>query len=404
MLNPTNGSKLPSRDFANPFPVSGNLKKKNMKFKLFLILSFLIVKINAQNYSTNFNVNLENSDIKNIASIWQSYLKTNSKEFWLENEVKNYQNFNILDMSGILNPSLMNWGFNNRILSINAVSDNKYLIKSIFESENKEVFAITNVIATKKNGEFKLSNYIFESTKNWKSTDTSNIIYIYRQAYILSNEEVFLANKFYSNICSLFDIKPEKLTYFIAENCDNIYEILGYEYIFSKGMSEECGYFETKNNFIFATEKAGANHYHEITHYINKYFPNANELLLTGISAYISKDKAHFGKSLIYHTKRVNEYLSLHNEIDLSKPFEFYKLDENTNPQYVIGAVLCDLILEKGGKKELISAFQKTKTDDELLFYLKSKIFRKGADINIILRKKIAEIVRKNEFPENLNL
>ena len=100
----------------------------------------------------------------------------------------------------------------------------------------------------------------------------------------------------------------------------------------------------------------------------------------------------------------MNEYLSLHNEIDLSKPFEFYKLDENTNPQYVIGAVLCDLILEKGGKKELISAFQKTKTDDELLFYLKSKIFRKGADINIILRKKIAEIVRKNEFPENLNL
>ncbi len=155
-----------------------------MKFKLFLILSFLIVKINAQNYSTNFNVNLENSDIKNIASIWQSYLKTNSKEFWLENEVKNYQNFNILDMSGILNPSLMNWGFNNRILSINAVSDNKYLIKSIFESENKEVFAITNVIATKKNGEFKLSNYIFESTKNWKSTDTSNIIYIYIDKHI----------------------------------------------------------------------------------------------------------------------------------------------------------------------------------------------------------------------------
>ena len=121
-------------------------------------------------------------------------------------------------------------------------------VSKFSESENKEVFAITNVIATKKNGEFKLSNYIFESTKNWKSTDTSNIIYKYRQAYILSNEEVFLANKFYSNICSLFDIKPEKLTYFIAENCDNIYEILGYEYIFSKGMSEECGYFETKNN------------------------------------------------------------------------------------------------------------------------------------------------------------
>ena len=37
-------------------------------------------------------------------------------------------------------------------------------------------------------------------------------------------------------------------------------------------------------------------------------------------------------------------------------------------------------------------------------FYLKVKYFCKGADINIILRKKIAEIVRRNEFPENLNL
>ena len=165
-----------------------------------------------------------------------------------------------------------------------------------------------------------------------------------------------------------------------------------------------CGYFETKNNFIFVTEKAGANHYHEITHYINKYFPNANELLLTGISAYISKDKAHFGKSLIYHTKRVNEYLLLHKEIDLSKPFDFYKLDEKTNPQYVIGALLCDLILEKGGKKELISAFQKTKTDVDLLNFLKNEIFKKNADMNVILRKKITEISNKNKFPENLQL
>lgn len=375
-----------------------------MKFKLFLILLLSIYRLTAQNYTSNFNVSLDNPNIKSIADVWQSYLKTNSKRFWVENEVNNYQNFNFLDMPGILNPSLMNWSFNNRILSINAVADNKYLIKSIFETENDEVFAITNVIAVKENEQFKLSNYIFEYTKNWKSTKTSNIEYIHRPEYILNKEEVTLANEFYSNICTFFNVKPEKLTYFIAEDCDNIYDILGYEFIFSKGMSAECGYFETKNNFIFVTEKAGANHYHEITHYINKYFPNANELLLTGISAYISKDKAHFGKPLIYHTKRVNEYLLLHKEIDLSKPFDFYKLDEKTNPQYVIGAVLCDLILEKGGKKKLISAFQKTKTDVDLLNFFKNEIFKNNADMNVVLRKKITEISNKNKFPENLKL
>jgi hypothetical protein len=75
------------------------------------------------------------------------------------------------------------------------------------------------------------------------------------------------------------------------------------------------------------------------TNYFSQVFPHIFQKINT------------FGKSLIYHTKRVNEYLSLHNEIDLSKPFEFYKLDEKTNPQYVIGAVLCDLILEKVEKR-----------------------------------------------------
>ena len=246
----------------------------------------------------------------------------------------------------------MNWGFNNRVLSINLISENKYLIKSLFNTENGEIFAITNVVAKKNNDTIKLSNYIFEYTKNWKISETTNFKYVYLPEYSFNSEKAKEAENFYLNICNVFNIKPEKLTYFIAKNCDNIYDMMGYEYIFSKGENSECGYFETKNNFIYATEKAGENHYHEITHFINKFYPNANELLLTGISAYISKEKAHFGKPLIYHTKRVNECLQKNKQIDLSKPSDFYSLDEMTNPQYVVGAVLCDLIIEKGGKKQ----------------------------------------------------
>ncbi|MEC5395994.1 hypothetical protein [Bergeyella sp. RCAD1439] len=374
-----------------------------MKF-IYAIIFILIfaIGLNAQTFSTNFNVNLNNNDTKSIVELWQSYLKCDSKDFWLESETKNLANFNTLDMEGIINPSLMKWGFNNRILSINPISENKYLIKSLFEHENKDIFAITNVVAIKENNSFKLSNYLFEITKNWKFTDSKNIKYIYQSNYNLKQNEIDEAESFYSELCKIFNVQPVKLTYFIAKNCDHIFDILGYEFIFSKGMSEECGYFEEKNNFIFATEKTGANHFHEITHFINKHFPNGNELLLTGISAYISKDKAHFGKPLIYHTKKVNEYLQKHQEINLSKPFDFFELDENTNPQYVIGAVLCDLILEKGGKEELISAFKSTKTDEDLLIYLNTKILYNNENLNALLRKRIEKIAKKDIFPNRI--
>ena len=102
----------------------------NFFYSIIFILIFAI-GLNAQSFSTNFNVNLNNNDTKSIVELWQSYLKTNSKDFWVERGTKNLANFNVLDMEGILNPSLMKWGFDNRILSINRISENKYLIKSL---------------------------------------------------------------------------------------------------------------------------------------------------------------------------------------------------------------------------------------------------------------------------------
>jgi hypothetical protein len=360
-----------------------------MKIKLLFICLLFLIKIQSQTYSVNFNVDVKNKDVKSIVDLWQNYLKTNSKSDWDNNEVKDLKNFNILDMEGVINPSLMNWHFNNRILSINPISENKYLIKSIFETDSRDVFAITNVLAKKIGNEFKLSNYIFDYTKNWNNKKSENIEYFYSSPYELNSKEVDNAENFYGDLCKFFNVIPEKLTYFITKNCDQIYDVLGYEYIFSKGQGEECGYYESKNNYIFSTQKGGANHYHEITHFINKFFPDANYLLLTGISAYISKNKAHLGKPLIYHLKRVNDYLEKHPEIDLSSPFSFNQLDEKTNPQYVIGAILCDLILKKGGKKELILAFNSTKTDENLLDFLKINILEKNQNLNFVLRDRI---------------
>lgn len=377
-----------------------------MTFRKFLIIIktlLLINLVNAQEYTINFNVDVNKNEIKEIADVWHNYLRSNSKEYWKHDEVKNLENFNIQNMPSILNPPLLDWKLNNRILSISNLSDTKYLLKSAFFNNDLEIFALTNVVVEKIDTDFRLSNYIYEHTKNWNTSQNTHIKYIYTPSFRLKRSEVKSAEQFYKKLCEVFKVTPEPITYFIAGDCDAIYTLLGYDFFISKGMGKECGYFELDNNFVFATKKGGANHYHELTHFINKFYPNANSLLLTGLSAYISKDKAHFGKPLNYHIKRVNEYLQSNPHIDLSDPFAFYTMDNETNPQYVIGALLCDLIIEKEGKDGLLKAFQNYGANEELLDYLYKNILD-NKSLNKVLKDKIHTLSKDKKFENKLGI
>lgn len=374
-----------------------------MKRFLSLICLCIYVVTYSQTYTTNFNVDTSNSEIEKISSLWHTYLKTPSKKFWKTEEVASLNNFNIQNMPSILNPPLLDWKLNNRILSISDLSENKYLLKSVFYNNDLELFAITNILIEKIENEYKLSNYIYHHTREWKTHKKSNIKYVYIPSFKLKKIEVKKVEKFYNKLCEVFNVTPEPITYFIAEDCDAIYTLLGYDFFISKGMGNECGYFESENNFIFATKTGGANHYHELTHFINKFYPNANSLLLTGLSAYISKDKAHFGKPLEYHIKRVNEYLQSHPHIDLSNPFEFNYIDEETNPQYVIGALLCDLIIEKEGKDGLLKVFQNYGSNEELLDYLNKNILD-NKSLNKVLKDKIHTLSKDKKFDNKLGI
>lgn len=375
----------------------------NQKLLFIVISLFLSNFLGAQQYTVNFNVDVNNnSDIEEITNVWHNYLRSNSKEYWKQEEVKALENFNIQNMPGILNPPLLNWKLNNRILSVVNISNNKYILKSAFFNNDLEIFALTNVVVEKINAEFKLSNYIYHYTQDWNVKQKGNIKYIYNPSYKIANSEIKNAEQFYKKLCEVFNLNAQQIIYFIAEDCDGIYTMLGYDFFISKGTGTECGYFESQNNFVFVTNKGGANHYHELTHFINKFYPNANDLLLTGISAYISKDKAHFGKPLEYHTKRIDNYLKANPEIDLSNPFDFYFMDEETNPQYVIGALLCDLIIERKGKNGLLETFKNHSTNEELLDHLNKEILFENESLNGVLKERINLISKNNKFKNRL--
>ena len=366
-----------------------------MNTKAIWLFLLIPLRIFSQELSLNFNINKDDPELAPIVELWQSYLRTNDRSYWMESEVKDLSNPNIQDMGGILNPSLMEYGLNNKILSIRKYQDG-YKIRSMFLI-NDQVFAITEVLAKREKNNWKLSNYIFDYTKDWQTVKTNTIDYIIHPAHVVDHENIKKAEQFLERLCGLFDLPQPKITYFIVRDCDDIYKSLGYDYYFREGQQPECGYYESKNNFIFATSQGGEAHYHELTHYINAFFPKAHELLLTGISAYLGGEKAHFGKPLEYHTKRVSEYLQQHPEIDLSKFTEFYTMDSETNPQYVIGAILCDLIIQHSGKTGLIDAFNNTENDEKLYRLITAITGLSGEDLNQFLRDAIGGYSKNNK-------
>lgn len=376
-----------------------------MKLLYFTILFVLTnsLSLAAQEISTNIGLDTLSSERNKIIKLWSNYLQSNPDEInnnpnWLNSDKEKYRSYDLLKSEGFLSPSLYYFQLNNKILSITKL-DNDYIIKSAFyDKENFDIYAITNVVATKINDHFYLTNYQPKLTKDWKIKTVGNITYNYFPQYQFNEERAEQANVYLNKICSVFELKPQKINYFICRDCEDIFRVKGFDYVLSMGNGKECGFFDNYNNIIYATASAGENHQHEITHVINNYFPNANELLLTGLSAYWGEENAHNGKPLLHSVKRVNEYLKNHPEIDLNKPNEFWKLDEETNPQYVVGAIICDIAIEKGGISMLKRFLNKSKSEEEFLLFIEKELKVKSGDLNKVIRKRIEKISSENKF------
>jgi hypothetical protein len=189
----------------------------------------------------------------------------------------------------------------------------------------------------------------------------------------------------------------DKVEYYIALNCDEIYKLKGFDFVIGMGKEPNlCGFYDRFNNIIYSNSQEGEYYEHEIIHLINNFFPKAHGLFLNGLSAYIGS-KAHLGQSLDFHIKRMNLYLNIHPEIDLTNFSNFYQMDDQTTPSYILGAIICHLTLEKGGIELLKKALNSGNSDDDLYRFIKKELNIEQKNLNKFMRKKIAEY-SKNGF------
>lgn len=376
---------------------------------LTLFIALLSLSSSAQQFHINFGVDTLDEDKKQAAHLWMDYLHSNPDSlydnvYWNFQEKLRYKRFDLLNAGGIVSPSLYAFlkRYDNTVLSIQRLSKDTLLLRSMFyRPTSNAILAITQILAIQTAEGWKLGNYLPYHSRNWKVQTVGKIRYHYPPSYTFRPEQATKAHLFLQEMGRRFDSPYDSIDYYIAEDCDGIYRLRGYDFGFNMGNAGNCGFIDEANDLYFATATSGEFHQHELMHLINKQYPKAHWLWLSGLAAYYGGENAHHGKPLIHHIKRVNEFLQKHPEIDLNKPTAFYQLDAATNPQYVIGALLCEKAFKEGGlplMKTILVEDSKDSSDEVLQQQIAKKLKIKSGKLDTYLRQRIAELVAANEF------
>lgn len=384
-----------------------------IKNSVITLLFLLSLQSFSQKIETNIGagIDLKNEDINSIFNLWKNYLYSNPDTIydnpnWNEFEKKKFKSYDLLKSEGFLSPSLYALQPSNTVLYIKEYG-NDYLINSIYYWINDDKIlnplAITNVVAKKENDNYKLYNYLPYYTNGWKSSQVGMINYYYHNDYFFDIDNAQKAAKLLVKLSELFDLDIKNLTYYIARDCDEIHKMKGYEYIVSMGKTPNlCGFYDTHNSIVYSNSKVGEYHIHELIHVINAKYTKSNYLLLSGLSVYTNDQYSYLGKSFIYHITKIQKYLEINTNTDLSN---FEKLPQilGTDSYYFVGALIADIILEKGGIELLKEALNSGVEDNDLFMFLEKKVGLNKQKLNTILKRKFKKVSQDQNFSFRIN-
>lgn len=126
-------------------------------------------------------------------------------------------------------------------------------------------------------------------------------------------------------------------------------------------VSETGGFAES--NIIFSANNSEF-YAHELTHiYAQKRFPTIPRLLDEGFAMLVGGSGVFDYK---FHKENVIKYLEESSDVNFSnytEPYERLYIYEETSMPYMVGALLCELILKDYGKEKLFELFE---SDEDL--------------------------------------
>ena len=329
-------------------------------------------------FSLNAGVSATSPDQQAVLALWDTYLGSrfkNQAQFWTPAELKKYPKGDLLLSEGYVSPNVYYFTTQKIVLSLELVDTTLYKCRTLFYWQNPAdtvqkttIFCIISTYFERQQHQWLLLNNLTRYTRNWNTDTVGYLTYRLPPAHSLNRTKAAQTAQFLAGLFHDFDIAPFPVTYYLAADCEEVHRMKGFDYVVGMGNSKMCGFYDEVNHLVYAGGLE-ENYVHELVHIINPYFPKAHSLLLTGYSALRG---GHFGHSLAYHKKRVRAYLATH-AVDLQNPLAFTNLDEQTNPQYVMGGLFCEAALRAGGLVKLKKLFSYGTSDEAFYLALKQE-------------------------------
>ena len=119
--------------------------------------------------------------------------------------------------------------------------------------------------------------------------------------------------------------------------------------------------------------------------------PSANNFL-EGYATYLGGSK---GNDLLWHVRRLHQYLYYHDSLNLNDLLSFRHMDDETDPTRTIGGLLCMIADEKGGLPAIKKLLSYGNTDVAFYNAIEVVFGVKKEGINVFIRQKIAEYSKR---------
>ena len=223
-------------------------------------------------------------------------------------------------------------------------------IKTLFSSTdstgNVVVFAITNHFVSNDNtGKLVMLSPMKFAPSEWETERIRNVKYSYPSYHVFDKRK---ANELAGKIAMLegeWELKPIGITYYFADTKEEIEHYRGFDFTIAMGGRDKpSGMSDEFNNVIYCGGW-GENYFHEVVHlYLNRLFPQSP--LKEGLAVYYGGSLGH---DLLWHVKRVSQYLDSHPDINLNRPEDFYYMDTYTNPLSTLHGLICYIVYQKDG-------------------------------------------------------
>jgi len=374
---------------------------------LFLLLPCLGVgqksKLAIYDKMISFNytdVDMSNTDIRAVSTLWKSYLSQRLYGFYHKIDTAAYKYWNDEEKHLYRDPDLViatdPYNFNNsqtNIMSIKAVEQGFYQIMNMkgYVDDSTGRFtktAIYSVLARKVNDKFKLFNHFYREKEKLTMTRVGNVCYYYPQDHYFNRQEALRFFSFEDSLSKLFHCPvPRSLLYLLDKDPDTLMKRLGFYYCGFPGIGKYGGSFIQSDTIILSS--TNENHRHEMVLYFTKRLnPDVIGFFDEGLATYLG---GTLGNDFRWHLNYLGEYIRNKPDIDFMNEKKFGYIDDQTNPQYVLGAIIMKYAIDHFGFQKALALLHYSQKKAGPIEVIAKELGISKADLNTFFRTYITE-------------